>query len=55
LAILVLFFGGMQLLTGGLIGEYAGRAAQQVKGRPLYVVDDLIGFEGAPVQRPSSR
>jgi len=35
LAILVLFFGGIQLLTGGLIGEYVGRTAMQVKGRPL--------------------
>jgi polyisoprenyl-phosphate glycosyltransferase len=45
IAVLVLFFGGVQLLTGGLIGEYVGRTAQQVKGRPLYVVDELIGFE----------
>jgi polyisoprenyl-phosphate glycosyltransferase len=54
LAILVLFFGGVQLLTGGLIGEYVGRTAQQVKGRPLYLVDELIGFEGA-VAQPSRR
>lgn len=45
IAVLVLFFGGVQLLTGGLIGEYVGRTAQQVKGRPLYVVDELIGFD----------
>jgi polyisoprenyl-phosphate glycosyltransferase len=55
LAILVLFFGGVQLLTGGLIGEYVGRTAQQVRGRPLYVIDELIGFPGAPVLRPSRR
>src|SRR5262245_658729 len=48
LAILVLFFGGVQMLTGGLIGEYVGRTAQQVKGRPLYVVDELIGFDAGP-------
>jgi dolichol-phosphate mannosyltransferase len=47
LAILVLFFGGIQLLTSGLIGEYVGRTAQQVKGRPLYLVDELLGFDGA--------
>ena len=55
LAVLVLFFGGVQLLTGGLIGEYVGRTAQQVKGRPLYVVDELIGFEGAPAVRSPQR
>jgi dolichol-phosphate mannosyltransferase len=54
IAILVLFFGGVQLLTGGLIGEYVGRTAQQVKGRPLYLVDELIGFDGARA-RPSRR
>ena len=54
IAILVLFFGGVQLLTGGLIGEYVGRTAQQVKGRPLYLVDELIGFDGAGA-RPSRR
>jgi hypothetical protein len=53
--VLILFFGGVQLLTGGLIGEYVGRTAQQVKGRPLYVVDELIGFEQAPALRPSRR
>ena len=54
IAVLVLFFGGVQLLTGGLIGEYVGRTAQQVKGRPLYVIDELIGFEAATL-RPSRR
>lgn len=44
LAILLLFFGGVQLLTLGIIGEYVGRVFQQVKSRPLFVVDDLIGF-----------
>jgi polyisoprenyl-phosphate glycosyltransferase len=54
LAILVLFFGGVQFLTAGLIGEYVGRTAQQVKGRPLYVVDELIGFESVSAP-PCSR
>ena len=55
LAILVLFFGGVQLLTWGLIGEYVGRTAQQVRGRPLYVVDELIGFPGTPALRSPRR
>src|SRR5262245_50060654 len=55
LAILVLFFGGIQLLTGGLLGEYVGRTAQQVKGRPLYVIDELIGFEPARTLLPARK
>jgi dolichol-phosphate mannosyltransferase len=48
-------FGGAQFLTGGLVGEYVGRTAQQVKGRPLYVVDELIGFPEGPALRPFRR
>ena len=44
LAVLVLFIGGVQFLSLGLIGEYVGRISQQVKGRPLFVIDELSGF-----------
>lgn len=38
LTALVLFFGGANLLSLGIIGEYLGRTYTEVKGRPLYVV-----------------
>lgn len=34
----VLFFGGVQLMSLGILGEYLGRVYDEVRGRPLYVV-----------------
>jgi dolichol-phosphate mannosyltransferase len=45
LVVLVLFFGGVQLLSLGIVSEYVGRTYEEAKRRPRYVIDRIEGIE----------
>jgi hypothetical protein len=50
----VIFFGGVQLLSVGVLGQYLGRVHREVKRRPLYMVAGAWGVEtdgAAPHER----
>lgn len=44
IVILVLFFGGVQLISLGIIGEYISRIYEEVRDRPKFIVDYALGL-----------
>jgi glycosyltransferase involved in cell wall biosynthesis len=44
-ATILFFLGGIQLLTVGILGEYVGRILDEVRARPLFIIEENVGFE----------
>lgn len=41
----VFFLGAVQLVSIGILGQYIGRIYEEVKGRPLYTLAEVVGFD----------
>jgi dolichol-phosphate mannosyltransferase len=52
MVVLLLFLGGIQLISVGILGEYIGRIYEEVRARPRFIVDRAEGFAGSPPRIP---
>lgn len=48
----IFFLGAVQLVCIGILGEYIGRIYEEVKGRPIYTLAEVAGFEVAGLVEP---
>jgi glycosyltransferase involved in cell wall biosynthesis len=54
ITVLVLFIGGVQLAAVGVLGEYIGRIYDEVRRRPLYIVEQAVNLDLRDPRGPRS-
>lgn len=50
----IIFFGGVQLITVGVLGQYVGILFDEIKARPEYIVDEKRNFDASSTAHPES-
>jgi polyisoprenyl-phosphate glycosyltransferase len=55
IVVLVLFLGGIQLVSIGILGEYIGRIYEEVRERPRFIVDQAFGLDQSSVAIPDQK
>jgi dolichol-phosphate mannosyltransferase len=48
--IAMLFIAGVQLFGMGLLGEYIGRIFEEIKARPVYIVECAVNIKAQPIR-----
>ena len=55
LIVSITFFSGVQLISLGVIGEYIARIFNEVKGRPLYLIEETINYTRVDKKEPQTK
>jgi len=50
--IIVVFFGGVQMMTIGILGEYLSSIFNEIKGRPEFIIDEVVNLTNDPSTKP---